>query len=128
VLVRLFAVLVGRRGVPLGLVVLAVGVVVGGLVVVVRGGVVPRRGLVVVLHRRVLVLVGHGMVLRSGGRAGAGGVEPNASAREDAAATGLGPGWCNRCTPATESPVGRGGHSEPRPVTGRNRPPHAAAR
>jgi hypothetical protein len=52
-------VLVSRRRVFLGLLVLPMGVVVGGLEVVVGGRVVARRGLVVVLHGGVLVLLGH---------------------------------------------------------------------
>jgi hypothetical protein len=57
--VAVLAVLVGRGGVLLGLLMLAVAVVVGRLEVVVGGRVVTGGRLVVMLHRRVLVLFGH---------------------------------------------------------------------
>jgi hypothetical protein len=64
-LVALFTVLVGRGGVLLGLVMLAVSVVVRRLQMVVGGGMVPRRRQMVVFHRRVLVMFGHWINLLS---------------------------------------------------------------
>jgi hypothetical protein len=63
VFVGVFAVFVSRRGVLLGLIVLAMGMMMGRLEVMVRGGVVTRGRLVVVLDRRVLVRFCHGSVL-----------------------------------------------------------------
>jgi hypothetical protein len=57
--VAVLAVLVGRGGVLLGLLMLAVAVVVCRLEVVVGGCVVAGGSLAVVLHCRVLVLFGH---------------------------------------------------------------------
>ena len=62
----LLAVFVGRRGVLLRLVMLAVFVVVGGLQMVVGGGLVLGGGLVMVFSRSVLVLAGHRSLLLGG--------------------------------------------------------------
>jgi hypothetical protein len=64
--VGVLAVLVSRRRVLLGLVVLPVGVVVGCLMVVVCGSVMMCGGLPVVLDGRVFGLVCHALVLRTG--------------------------------------------------------------
>ena len=57
--VGLLAVQMGRRGVLLGFVVLAVLVVMGRLVMMVGGGGVAGGCLVMMLSRRVLSLFGH---------------------------------------------------------------------
>jgi hypothetical protein len=62
--VALLTVVVSRRRVLLGLLVLPVGVMVGRLQVMVRGGVMVCGGLSVMLDRRVLGLLCHGLVLQ----------------------------------------------------------------
>jgi hypothetical protein len=61
--VAMLTVLVSRRRVFLGLLVLTVGVMVGCLQVMVRGGVMVCGGLSVMLDRRVFGLLCHGLVL-----------------------------------------------------------------
>jgi hypothetical protein len=56
---RLFAVLMGRRGVLLGLVVFTMLVVMGRLVVMVSGGGVPRGCLVMMLGRGMFSFFSH---------------------------------------------------------------------
>jgi hypothetical protein len=63
----MLAVLVGRGGVLLGLLMLAVGMVMGRLEVVVGGRVVAGGRLVVMFHRRVLVVFGHDAFSEKGG-------------------------------------------------------------
>jgi hypothetical protein len=55
VLVGVLAVLMGRRGVLLGFLVLAVAVVMGSLQVVMSCGVMPSCGLVMMFHCRVFL-------------------------------------------------------------------------
>jgi hypothetical protein len=64
--VAVFAVLVSRVRVLLGLFMLPVGMMMGRLVVMVCGGVMVRSGLPMVLYGRMLGLLGHGRVLRQG--------------------------------------------------------------
>ena len=61
-----FALLVRRRGVLPGLLVLPVRVMMGRLMVMVRGGVVVRGGLMVMLDGRMFRLC-HGLVLHGFG-------------------------------------------------------------
>jgi hypothetical protein len=61
-LVAVLAVMVGRRRVPLGVLVLAVGMMVGRLQVMVGRRVMVQGGLVVMLDGRMYVLLWHDLV------------------------------------------------------------------
>ena len=61
--VAVLAVLVSRRRVLLGLLVLPMGVIVGRLQVMVRGGVMVCGGLTVMLDGRVFGVLCYGLVL-----------------------------------------------------------------
>lgn len=70
-LVTVFTMLVGRRRVLLGLLVLPVGVVVGRLQVMMCRRLMVCRGLLVMLDSRVCVLLRHDLALQRFRRAGA---------------------------------------------------------